>query len=99
MIMSTSNIQVRVDTKLKKQAERILDDMGLDMSTAFRMFVKKLVQMKTIPFKLGNATVDENGFTRAQSRALEKAYRESFDAKNLVGPFNTAEEFIKSLNA
>ncbi len=43
-------IQVRVDDKLKKEATDILDSMGMDMPTAIRMFLKKIVIERGLPF-------------------------------------------------
>ena len=43
-------IQVRVDDKLKKEAMDILDGIGMDMPTAIRMFLKKIVIERGLPF-------------------------------------------------
>lgn len=43
-------IQVRVDEKLKQEATDILDSMGMDMPTAVRMFLKKIVIERGLPF-------------------------------------------------
>lgn len=44
-------LQVRVDDELKNQATKVFDDIGLDLSTAIRMFLKKSVQVRGIPFE------------------------------------------------
>ena len=99
MIMSTANIQFRLDVELKKQLEQALDDMGLDIATAMRMFAKKVVQVKTIPFKLGkNEELDENGFTQKEVDELLKAYDRSLDPKNLSPAFDDVEEAIAYLH-
>ena len=36
--MATSVLQVRVDDELKAQAAAIYEDLGIDLSTAIRMF-------------------------------------------------------------
>lgn len=43
-------IQVRVDDKLKQEATDILDSIGMDMPTAVRMFLKKIVIERGLPF-------------------------------------------------
>lgn len=50
--MSTSVIQVRVDEVLKTQATKIYSDLGIDISTAIRMFLKRTVLEKGIPFPM-----------------------------------------------
>ena len=55
-------IQVRIDSDLKKAATDILDELGMDMPNAIRMFVKRIVMERGLPFdtKLPNcATVAE----------------------------------------
>ena len=44
-------LQVRVDDELKNQATAIFEEMGMDLSTAVRMFLKKSVQEKGLPFE------------------------------------------------
>ena len=55
-------IQVRIDSDLKKEATDILDELGMDMPNAIRMFIKRIVMERGLPFdaKLPNcATVAE----------------------------------------
>jgi addiction module RelB/DinJ family antitoxin len=51
----TALIQVRVDAELKKEAEALLNDMGLDTSTAVRIFFKQMIAQKGIPFAITSA--------------------------------------------
>lgn len=43
-------LQVRVDKNLKEEAENILDKVGIEMPTAVRMFLKRIVLEGGIPF-------------------------------------------------
>lgn len=43
-------LQVRVEDDLKNQSAEILDALGIDLSTAVRMFLKKVVLERGIPF-------------------------------------------------
>ena len=47
-----SQIAVRVDDQLKKEANALFNELGLDMSTAVKLFLKQSVLTKSIPFKL-----------------------------------------------
>lgn len=47
-----SQIAVRVDDKLKKDATEVFSELGLDMTTAVKLFLKQSVLTKSIPFKL-----------------------------------------------
>ena len=44
-------LQVRVDEDLKNQATLIFNGLGIDLSTAIRMFLKKAVLERGIPFE------------------------------------------------
>jgi addiction module RelB/DinJ family antitoxin len=51
----TALIQVRVDAELKKEAEALFNGMGLDTSTAVRVFLKQVITQKGIPFAITSA--------------------------------------------
>ena len=53
-------IQIRVDEELKNQANAIYNELGIDLSTAIRMFLKKSVLEGGIPFdtKVDQATLN-----------------------------------------
>ncbi len=48
--MATSLLQIRVDDKLKDEAAQIFENLGIDTSTAIRMFLKRTVIENGIPF-------------------------------------------------
>lgn len=50
------NVNIRVDEELKKQAEELFADMGLNMSTAVNMFLRQAVRTGGIPFAVTTRT-------------------------------------------
>jgi len=50
--MSTSLIQVRVDEQLKDDVVNLYESMGIDISTAIRIFFKKSLVEGGIPFSM-----------------------------------------------
>jgi len=56
--MASSLIQVRVDDTLRQEATEIFEELGIDMSTAVRMFLKRTVKEKGLPFPM--TTIDNN---------------------------------------
>lgn len=50
--MANSVIQFRIDDDLKNQATEIYEALGIDLSTALRMFLKRSVAVKGIPFNM-----------------------------------------------
>lgn len=47
-----AQINFRVDDDIKRSAERTLNDIGLNMSTAITIFLKAVVRENRIPFEL-----------------------------------------------
>ncbi len=52
LYMANTNITIRMDEKLKKQAEELFSDLGLSMTTAFIAFTKQAVREQRIPFNI-----------------------------------------------
>ena len=50
--MATTNINIRVDSELKQSAEELFNDLGLNMSSAITIFLKRVVSYDGIPFEL-----------------------------------------------
>ena len=50
--MATTSVTVRMDETLKKQAEILFEDMGLNMTTAITIFAKAVVRQGKIPFEI-----------------------------------------------
>lgn len=92
--MAKKPIQVRIDEKLKKQVEEIFEHIGIDTPTAIRMFFAKVALTGGIPFRLHEDLPDSAFFTDEE---IEEAYRESLDAKNLVGPFKSIDGAVRRL--
>ena len=53
MNMASTNINIRMDSDLKRQFENFCADMGMTMTTAFNIFAKKAVREYRIPFEIG----------------------------------------------
>lgn len=47
-----SQISFRIDEDLKRNAENVLNDIGLSMSAAITIFLKKVSKERCIPFEL-----------------------------------------------
>jgi addiction module RelB/DinJ family antitoxin len=50
---NTVLVQAKVPAEVKDASEKILNDFGLDMSTAIRIFLVKVKQTRSIPFTIG----------------------------------------------
>ena len=48
----TTNLNVRVDEDIKRQAESIFTELGMNLSTAMNLFLRSAVRYGGIPFDL-----------------------------------------------
>ena len=48
--MPTSNINIRVDSEIKSQAQDVFTSLGLDMSTAINIFLRQAIRQRGLPF-------------------------------------------------
>lgn len=88
--MATTNINVRVDENLKKDADKLFSDLGLNMSTAITMFLKSAVNNDGIPFEIKR---------KEPNAQTISAIEEVLKKKNLTGPFNSVDDLMEDLNA
>ena len=47
-----AQISLRIDEDVKKNAEQVCDDIGISMSTAITIYLKKLGRERKIPFEV-----------------------------------------------
>jgi DNA-damage-inducible protein J len=84
--MSTT-ITVRVDESIKKEANEIFKEVGMDMSTAINIYLKQVIRSKGIPFKV--STEVPNSVTM---KALEEAETGNMET------FSSIDELMEDLN-
>lgn len=88
--MSNTNMNIRVDNKIKNQAKEIFAELGIDMTTAVNIFLRQAIREHGIPFNLKLEIPNEE--TR---RAIR-------DAENGIGVsqvFESVDKLMEDLNA
>lgn len=90
MMANTTNLNIRVDEELKRQAEAIFAELGLNMSTALNIFLRYSVRYGGIPFDL----------------RIEKPNAETLSAiddvnnnRNMSKSFDSVHALMEDLNA
>lgn len=74
-------VQFRVDKELKQEVTAIYDALGIDLPTAFRMFMKRSKMVRGIPFE---TTLPDNVVTRAEALdAFEELRRQASDVPEM----------------
>lgn len=90
-----ATLQLRIDEKEKNEAKKVFERLGLDMSSAVKIYFRQVVITQGIPFPL----LTENGLTSKQEKAILKASAEAKRGINVTKPMNNEESkaFLKRL--
>jgi DNA-damage-inducible protein J len=75
----TTNLNIRIDRELKEQAEIFFTELGLNMSSAFNIFVRQSLRQGKIPFEL--SIVADPFYSSANMAILQKSIQEAYDGK------------------
>ena len=78
--MSMKLVNIRMDEDLKKEMEIVCNDLGINITTAFTIFAKKLTREKRIPF---NVSIDPF-YSNENIKALENSINEVKDGKVIM---------------
>ena len=92
--MSNILIQVRVDEKLKTEAADIFEKLGIDLSTAIRIFLTRSVQEKGIPFSM---TLKEEEYKAVDAVQIMKSMSQKAKERNIADM--TLEEINAEISA
>lgn len=72
--METTNLNIRTDKEVKTAAEKIFDELGLNMTTAINIFLRQTIRENGIPFDLRL-----NVPNAATAAAIEEGRRMAYD--------------------
>ncbi|MBI5003777.1 type II toxin-antitoxin system RelB/DinJ family antitoxin [Candidatus Kaiserbacteria bacterium] len=79
----TQIVQARVTPQLKRDAEHVLDKIGISTTDAFRMFLRQVVLQKGLPFE-----------AKVPNKATIAAFREDV---NKLKSYTSTEEMFKDI--
>ena len=88
--MATSLLQVRVEDSLKESAGQIFERLGIDTSTAVRIFLKRAVMENGIPFKMTLPT---------EPYKAERGYRAMVELSDSAARNGLSDMSLEEINA
>jgi DNA-damage-inducible protein J len=91
--MATTNLNIRIDADLKKQAEDIFNELGLNMSTALTVFLRQTIRSNGIPFDMKLDT--PNAETLAAIEEVERMKKDPSAGKG----YTDVDQMMKELLA
>ena len=75
----TTNLNIRIDKDLKEQAEIFFSELGLNMSSAFNIFVRQSLRQGKIPFEI--SIVADPFYSSTNMAALRHSIQEADEGK------------------
>lgn len=64
--MAQQTFSIRMDAQLRKEFDALVEDMGMNATTAFNIFARAVVREKKIPFEIGTQHTQEKSLTKKQ---------------------------------
>jgi len=86
--MSMAVLQIRIPNELKKETDELFQSLGLDTTTAVRMFLRQSLAYGGIPF-----TIRKKG-----KRRIDRSIEESMDPANWSKPYNSVDEMMEAIS-
>ena len=86
--MATTSVTIRMDENLKKQAEVLFDEMGLNMTTAITMFTKAVVRQHKIPFEI----CADPFYSESNTKVLEQRIKDIASGKSTLKEHDLIED-------
>ena len=88
--MATAVLQTRVDAETKLEAESLFDSLGLDITTAIRLFLRQSINQQRIPFDI---VPPKCNFSEETLAAIDEARRISKDSS--VKSYSSVKELFE----
>jgi DNA-damage-inducible protein J len=75
----TTNLNIRIDKDLKEEAEIFFGELGLNMTSAFNIFVRQSLRQGKIPFEL--SLTSDPFYHPSNMAVLRRSMREADEGK------------------
>ncbi|MGN0553150.1 MAG: type II toxin-antitoxin system RelB/DinJ family antitoxin [Oscillospiraceae bacterium] len=70
----TTSVTMRLDSDDKRKAEQLFNSLGLNMTTAFNMFIKQSLMCEGLPFSVSlHNSPDDYFYSRSNTAHLDRS--------------------------
>lgn len=91
--MAQTNINIRMDEDLKKEAESLFSELGLNMTTAVNIFIRQSLRQGGIPFEITTHT--DPFYNPANIKRLRESVQQMEQGKTVRKSINDLETEAK----
>ncbi|MCL1864305.1 MAG: type II toxin-antitoxin system RelB/DinJ family antitoxin [Spirochaetes bacterium] len=74
-----AQVNILIDDELKVRADRIFEELGLNMTTAFTMFIRQTIRQGGIPFEITTKT--DPFYNVENMKVLRQSVKEAEEGK------------------
>lgn len=85
-----TNLTLRIDPDLKKEASELFNELGMDLSTATGIFYRQALRCHGLPFAVVLGEPNETTYA-----AIDAAQNN----QDLYGPFDSVSQLMEALDA
>ena len=89
--MKTAVLNIKIDPKVKREAQKVARDLGFSLSSIINASLKELTRRKVVSYTLHEPTP-------LLKEAIDEARKERAKG-NFYGPFDTQEKAIRFLKS
>lgn len=93
--MANSLVQIRVDEQLKQNVTNIYEELGMDLPTAIRIFLKRSVQEKGIPFGMKLTDIQSDNKAVSAMQRMSQAAEENGTADMSLEEINEEIQAVR----
>jgi antitoxin component of RelBE/YafQ-DinJ toxin-antitoxin module len=86
-------LSIKINRELKEKAQEVARTLGVSLNAVINQNIKEFISERQVTF------TDHPVLNRRTQKILDRLLADSRAGKNIVGPFDTAEEMIKSLRS
>ena len=84
-VKADSSLTIRINSEVKREAQKIFSDLGLDTTTAFNIFLRQVIVCRGLPFEVrlpAHKPVDVTTLSEeAFHEVLERGYADMEDGR------------------
>lgn len=82
--MATVTVTARIDANDKSEFEKFCENVGMNVSTAFNMFVKAVLREKKLPFEIAEKNNDDGFWNKKNQEVLLESLKQMENGQHSV---------------
>ena len=96
--MGAVNITVRVDEEIKRDFDKFCDNVGMNITTAFNLFMRAVLRTRELPFQITDIEIHKQISSSKGRDALRSAFEAAQEQSVINGTDNmTMDDIIAEI--